>query len=172
MDDIIRLIVFFFILYSIFGSFFGKKKKEQRTQKQFPQGGTGEVKQKTSPQPQYTAADILQDLFGVKLPKTDDEYDFPQRTNQQTDLEDNLPEQLKHTETEGRIIPDINYDKLPSLEVQQNVTVPVEKEIVYEPAPLFNKRTIELKKKIKNPATLKELYLISEILNKPKALRR
>lgn len=172
MDDIIRLIIFFLILYSIFGSFFGKKKNEQRTQKQFPQGGREEAKQKTSSQPQYSATDLLQDLFGVKLPKTGDEYGLPQRTNQHTDLEYKLPEWSKQTEIETRNIPDINYDKLPSLEVQQNLSVPVEKTITYEPVMLFNKRTIELKKKIKNPATLKDLYLISEILNKPKARRR
>jgi len=172
MDNIFQLLIFLFVIYTIINSLFGKK-KPQRPQNNSPRNETGEAETKTSPQPQYSSTtDILQDLFGFKIPKSGDEYEnLPQR-NYPGNLEIDLPEIEKVSDPEKRNIPDINYDKLISLETQQTKTLSDEPHIAYEVGFSFNRRTMDIKQKIKNPASLRELYLISEIINKPKALRR
>lgn len=172
MDNIFQLLIFLFVIYTIFNSLFGKK-KPQKPQNNFPRNETGEAETKTSPQPQYSSStDILQDLFGFKIPKSGDEYEnLPQR-NYPGDLETDLPDIEKLTEPEKINVQDVNYDNLPPLELQQNTIITDEPHIAYEIGLGFNHRTNELKQKIKNPVSLRELYLISEIINKPKALRR
>lgn len=172
MDNIFQLLIFLFVIYTIINSLFGKK-KPQRPQNNFPKDETGEAETKTSPKPQYSSTtDILQDLFGLKIPKSGDEYEnLPQR-NYPGNLEIDLPEIEKESDSEKRNIPDINYDKLISLETQQTKTLSDEPHIAYEVGFSFNHRTMDIKQKIKNPASLRELYLISEIINKPKAIRR
>ena len=108
----------------------------------------------------------------MKIPKSGDEYETYPQKNYPGNLEIDLPEIEKVSDSEKRNIPDINYDKLISLETQQAKTLSDEPHIAYEVGFSFNRRTNELKQKIKNPVTLRELYLISEIINKPKAIRR
>lgn len=163
MDNIIQILVILFIIYSIFGSALGKKKPQNRQQK-FPQDGTGED-QNASPKPQYSGTDILEDLFGVKLPKTGNEYPRIPKYPKTTDVQNNSQD----LETQVAVS---NYDNLRSPEVQPNLDVPVELE---KAAIVVRKKTpvaAALKKKFQNPSTLRELYLISEILGKPKSLRR
>ena len=171
MDNLFQLLIFLFIIYTIINAVMGKK-KPQRTDKEIPSERTGEVESKTSPKPQYSSNDILQDLFGIKIPKTEDEYETYPRNRYPSDLETDLPPIENEPNVEKGNLPDIDYDKLPSLEQQQNVTSSTDLHSAYETNNSLNQRSIELIKKIKNPKTLKELYLISEILNKPKALRR
>ena len=181
MDNIFQLLILLFVIYTIYNSLFGKK-KPQRPQNNFPRNETGEADTKASPQPQYSSTDILQDLFGLKIPKSGDEYETYPQKNYPGNLEIDLPEIEKESDAEKRNIPDINYDKLispvinydklTSLEAQQTKTLSDEPHIAYEVGFSFNRKTNELKHKIKNHATLRELYLISEIINKPKALRR
>ncbi|MBI5730440.1 MAG: hypothetical protein HY963_04815 [Ignavibacteriales bacterium] len=171
MDNIFQLLILLFVIYTIYNSLFGKK-KPQRPQNNFPRDETGEAETKASPQPQYSSTDILQDLFGFKIPKSEDEYGNLPRRNYPGNLEIDLPEIEEESDSEKRNVPDINYDKLISLEVQQIKTLLDEPHIAYEVGSSFNRRTIDIKQKIKNPASLQELYLISEIINKPKAIRR
>ncbi len=178
MDNLFQLLIFLFVIYTIINSVFGKK-KSQKTNREIPQRRTGEVESETSPQPQYSSGDILQDLFGLKIPKTGGEYEtYPQRypSNLETDLPDidNQPEiEGKYlSDVEAKNLPDVDYDKLPSLELQQNVASSAEYYTAYEMSSSLNQRTVEIIQKFRNPKTLRELYLISEILNKPKALRK
>lgn len=171
MDNIFQILIFLFVIYTIFNSLFGKK-KPQRPQNNFPRNETGEAETKASPQTQYSSTDILQDLFGLKIPKPGGEYETYPQKNYPSNLEIDLPEIEKESDSEKRNIPDINYDKLISLEAQRTKTLSDESHIAYEVGFSFNRRTNEIKQKIKNPTTLQELYLISEIINKPKAIRR
>ncbi|MFA5803917.1 MAG: hypothetical protein WC879_04690 [Melioribacteraceae bacterium] len=171
MDNIFQLLIFLFVIYTIYNSLFGKK-KPQRPQNNFPKNETGEEETKASPKSQYSSTDILQDLFGLKIPKSGDEYETYPQQNYPNNLEIDLPEIEKESDTEKRNIPEINYDKFISLEAQQNKTISDEPHVAYEVGFSYNRRTNELKQKIKNPVSLRELYLISEIINKPKAIRR
>lgn len=180
MDNLFQLLIFLFVIYTIINSIFGKK-KPQGTDRKIPQRGTGDVEAETSPKPQYpSSGDILQDLFGIKIPKSGGEYETYSQNRYPSNLETDLPDidnqpeiEGRYTsDTEGKNLPDVDYDKLPSLEVSQNVTSSADYHSAYEMSSTLNQRTIELIRKIKNPNSLRELYLISEILNKPKALRR
>ena len=172
MDNIFQILIFLFVIYTIFNSLFGKK-KPQKPQNNFPGNETGEDETKSSPKPRYSSTeDILKDMFGLKIPKSGDEYEnLPQR-NYPDDLETDLPDMENQTELEKKNIQDVNYDRIPSVEFQQNTITTDEPNIAYEVGLGFNNRTNELKQKIKNHTTLRELYLISEIINKPKAIRR
>jgi len=171
MDNLFQLLIFLFVIYTIINAVFGKK-KHQRTEREIPQERTGEVKTNTSPQTQYSSTDILQDLFGLKIPKSGDEYETYPQNRYPANLETDLPDISNQTEPEQRSMPDINYDNRPSIELEQNLPVSGEFQNAYEVSKSLNQRTVELKQKFENPKTLRELYLISEILNKPKALRK
>lgn len=171
MDNLFQLLIFLFVIYTILNSVFGKK-KPQTKERRIPQESTGEVETTASPQPRYSSNDILQDLFGVKIPKSGDEYESYSTQRYPSNLETELPELDYQTEPEQSNMPDVDYDNLPSLESQQKIVTSEDYHNVYEVSSSLNQRTIELKQKIKNPTSLRELYLISEILNKPKALRK
>lgn len=169
MDNLFQVLIFLFIIYTIFGSAFKKKKTDQR---KFPQSGEGEDHQQSSPKPKYQTTDILQDLFGMKIPKTEGEYEDLSQNKYSKDYETDLPDIEKQVELAGGKINDINYDKLSTDELQQKMNWDEDSSIAYESFKSISQRTLELQRKIKNPRTLKELFLISEIINKPKSLRR
>ena len=172
MDNIFQLLIFLFVIYTIYNSLFGKK-KPQRPQNNFPRNEPEEDELKSSPQPRYSSTDdILENLFGMKIPKTGGEYEDLNRNNIPQDYETDLPDIEKQVELAGGKITDINYDQLSTDELQQKLNWDEDANKAYESSKSLSMRTVELKQKIKNPATLRKLYLISEIINKPKALRR
>ena len=172
MDNLFQLLIFLFVIYTIINSVIGKKKPQGPARK-IPQESSGEDEIKTSPTSQYSSTEILQDLFGLKIPKTGNEYESYSQKKYPSNLETGNLGQTNQIEPEQIKMPNVNYDKLPSLELQQkNIAASEEIHKAYEVGFTFNSRTLNLKEKISNPKTLQELYLISEILNKPKALRK
>jgi hypothetical protein len=171
MENLFQVLIFLFVLYTIFNTVFGKKK---------PQDKSGNIPQRNPEvQPQDSARkvkpssdELLQELFGFKIPKTGGEYETLPQNKYPSNSETELPDIGNQPSVESAVIPDIDYDKLPSLELQQNVASSSDSHSAYEVKTNINPRTVELQRKIKNPTTLRELYLVSEILNKPKALRK
>jgi len=170
MDNLFQLLIFLFVIYTIFNAVMGKKKQVPK-QNRMPQENMGEVETDTSPRSQDSSAEILQDLFGFKIPRTGDEFEnipaeqYP--SNYQTDYQNVEETPLGQTD-----IPDIDYDNLPSIEYQNNLAVPEELTSAYDISQKVNQRTVDIKQRIREPNSLKELIVISEILGKPKALRR
>ncbi len=171
MDNLFQWLIILFVIYTIINSVFGKK-KPKITDKETSMDRMGEVESNTSPRPQYSSGDILQDLFGFKIPKTGDEYETYPPKDYPSDLEADLSDVYAQSKIEKEELPDIDYDKLASLEVQQIPPTTAEYHLAYEEVVLQNQRMADLKEKMKNRKTLRELFLISEILNKPKALRK
>jgi hypothetical protein len=172
MENLFQLLIFLFIIYTIFNAVFGKKK---------PQAKGGNVPQRNpEAQPQNnnrrakpSSDELLQELFGFKIPKTGGEYETLPPSQYPTDLEIDLPAADNQPSVESTVIPDVDYDKLPSLENQKNnVVYSKEYQAAYEQTNKANYRTLALVEKFKEPKTLQDLFLISEILNKPKALRK
>jgi hypothetical protein len=174
MDDIIQVIVILFFIFSIFGSVFGKKKPPQKRPQRIPQRRPGEVK--TSSGSQYSSSDVLEELFGVKLPKTGNEYPRIERDYESVNIEseaadletttlDFTRQNLKTNEVQ-----DINYDKQLSLEdTKPKDHLPsVDK---YDKKRYLLK-SFEIRKKFVSSSSLKDAILISEIINKPKSLRK
>jgi hypothetical protein len=156
MENLFQLLIFLFIVYSIVSALSGKK-KTKATDEQEDTNKTGDV----NTSPNNSTGDILEDLFGIKLPKTGNEY--PKQKPASSPF-NRKPEDVSIVE--GEPVPED-----PSLKVAGKV-ITVEQSKAYDTSFSFNQRTVTLKKKIKNPETIKEFLLISEILNKPKALRK
>jgi hypothetical protein len=159
MDDIVKIIFFAIIIFSFFGSMFKKKAQPKRQNSQDMMGGSAE---QTPPQPNY---DVMGDVSVENLPDTEDFYPPlntipPKADNSWTVPIDKIDEK-----------PDAVYDTPTPLEKAMKSKSYSEPQKLYVPIAPLSKRAIELKKKISSKATLRELYLISEILNKPKSLR-
>ena len=167
MDNLFQILIFLFVIYTIFNSVMGKK-KPQKTNRDIPGETTGEFESTPSSQTQYSSGDVLQDLFGLKIPKTGDEYGTYPPSGYSA--ESSPPDDRENIE--NREMPDIDYDNLPSLEVTRALETEADNQTVYEVQRTSNLRMADLKQKLRTKQTLKELFLISEILNKPKALRK
>jgi hypothetical protein len=188
MDNLFEIIIFFFVIYSVLGSLFGKK-KQQNTQKQNQQ-------HRRKPSPTYSrkvpetsvpkkpsSQDILEELFGMKLPKTEKDTGYSERSSNdnleymswdpQKDFEKKVEQKEKYEYRNiEKKIPDINYDKIAALEVEQKRIKSAQSVYAYTAKKKIDRRTSEIKNKLRDPRTIRDLYLISEILNKPKALRQ
>lgn len=185
MDNIFEIIIFFFVIYSVLGSLFGKKKKQknqqQQQQRKTAPASASRVPQTSAPT-KPSSQDILEELFGMKLPKTEEDPIYTGR-----DQDDNLEHQSwdpqkdfeKKVEQKEKYeyrniekkIPDINYDKLAALEIERKKINSAKSVLAYTEKKKVDKRTKEIKDKLRDPKTIRDLYLISEILNKPKALK-
>jgi len=159
MDDIVRIIFFAIIIISFFGSMFKKKPQPKRQNSQDPAGGSAK---QTPPPSNY---DILRDVLDINLPKTGGEYPQLKTTPLKVDNTWTVPVDKIDEK------PEAVYDTPTPLEEAMKSESFSEPQKLYVPIVPLSKRAIELKKKISSKATLRELYLISEILNKPKSLR-
>ncbi len=189
MDNLIELIILFFVIYSFLNMIIAGK-KEQKSKENFPREGEKKHYEYTSPshpkstnENSYEFPVSLEDLFGIKLPESQEEVQYKGEKNnrfeesESWDPEKEFEEKVKQREVlvERSIeknIPDIDYDKTPSYENGNIRRVKIQNTEVYEEKKFHNKQLNEIKRKLKNPDTLKELFIISEILNKPKSLRK
>lgn len=167
MDDIIQIIVVLFFIWSIFGSISKKKKEEQ---KKFPQKPTGKAGRPLPSSSQRSSEEILGEIFGMKIPKPVPDYTY-QNNYEDVDIEKDAKD-LEETPTDYKNDAwNIDYDKQAKLEnnlkaLEPDSSIP---DLVPDPRCAVSNR---IKRKIKNSSTLKDAILISEILNKPKSLRR
>jgi len=199
MDNYFEIIVFLFFVLSILNSIFKKKtppKKEDRTIKNVPKS----EKQENTPTTRDIFEELFQVKL-PKTPddsgntKNDDNYDTMTNSydsNRTLDEYEESLEQKYNNQFEERLqsknrANEVNYDRdsissfnknsfRKKLEVRRvaasstldyNAKVSELKSI--EQAKL--NKLISLKKKLKNPESLGEMFLIAEILSKPLALR-
>ena len=175
MDNIFQIIIFIFVIWSIIGSVMGKKKTQnkQPLPRKIPRGGS------SAPSPNYrqTSQDVLEDILGFKIPKTEDEY--PTRINYENeglekssrDLEMDTEEVSARSKFE-KAIEDIDYDRLGSLESIPLEQVKAEKNDAYSQKYTTYSKTSQMKLNFKNKTIIRDAIIFSEILGKPKALRR
>lgn len=178
MDNLFVLLIIFFVIYSILSPVLNKK-KQQNTDSKIPQGYTGDVKTRTSPQP--SPRDIFEEMLGFKIPQSEDEYRKPlpqsSRTNNNEmpsiDYDTDLKVEYKNLETDQKM-PDIDFDKLTTAQIDEikNQEEAQQNMGHYKSTNPINKKTIAIKQKLANPTSFREIFLMSEILNKPKSLRR
>lgn len=184
MDNIIEIIVFFFVIYSILGSIFGKKKPQQKkNQQQYKRPVPQQQRTATKPVPsQPSSQDILEELFGIKIPKPEENSDYS--TNKTADnLEYSSwdPEKDFQKKVEQRQnyeyrniekdIPDVNYDRIAALETTKKKVKTAEPIILNEKKEIY-KKALEIREKLREPKSVRELFLISEILSKPRSFRK
>lgn len=187
MDNIIEIIVFFFVIYSILGSLFGKKKKQQKTSPS--ERSAPDIPRQTRRVPQTgipqrpSSQDILEELFGLKIPKPEEADPYSRPENQENleyqswDPEKDFKKKVEEKEKyEYRNIEkeyaDVNYDKISTLEKTKKRQKPVIKKQEPLTPVTLNKRTVEIRQKLRDPQSIRDLFIISEIINKPRALRK
>ncbi len=184
MDNIIEIIVFFFVIYSILGSIFGKKKQQQKkNQQQYKRPVPQQRRTATKPVPsQPSSQDILEELFGIKIPKPEENTGYS-TTKTADDLEYSSwdPEKDFQKKVEQRQnykyrtiekdIPDVNYDRIAALETTRKKVKTPEPIILKDKKETY-KKALEVRQKLSEPRTVRELFLISEILLKPRSFRK
>jgi hypothetical protein len=193
------LIIIFFIV-SALKSLFGKKKKQQREsearQRQSAQQPQNRRQSEENPK------DILEQLFGLKIPdqseQTGKQTKIPSDTNTEVldpsgyhdtswnpeeEFEDsigvetvryeNQGYQNRHSKTEYAD-PTIRKTEEPSTAKKIMGKIPTKMEV--ENVGGTDKETVQfierIRNNISNPDSIREYILVSEILNKPRALRR
>lgn len=186
MDNIFEIIVFFFVIYSILGSIFGKKKPKKtnipsepmRPQTIYKRQDDNKVVLNKSPNNQ----DILEELFGIKLPKTDD-HEIQNVEKTSPDIEHSTWDPQKEFEQKvqtrekyeyrniEKVIPDIDYDYQNSLEISRKQIKTAIKSH-YDHKVISFEKARKIKEKLTDKESIKELFIISEIIGKPKALRK
>lgn len=162
MDDLIRILVFIFFVWSIIGGLKSDKKKKI-PQKKLPQNYRGEAK-KTLPSYNKTPDQILGDLFGIKIPKGEEYSESYESQDIEKEVDD-----IKKLDQITKTQWDLDYDNFSAFENEQKNVLNHSYEIKKTNKISQSKVIIE---KLKNKSSLKDAVIISEILNKPKALRR
>lgn len=185
MDNIIEIIVFFFVIYSILGSVFGKKKTQQKKGPQqykrpVPQARPRNTRAETPRQ--QSSQDILEELFGIKIPKPEEETNYGKPIpaddleysswDPEKDFQKKVEQREKYEYRNiEKSVPDVNYDKISTLETSQR-KIKSTPPVILQPKKEISKRTIELRQKLRDTKNLQDLFLISEILGKPRAMRK
>jgi hypothetical protein len=174
MDDIIQIVVFFFIIYSILAPLLGKRKSQKVNKKVPPKYREDVRKERASSR--LSSNDILEDILGFKIPKTENEYSTssPENRSENYDLktvdyDTDLKVDYKNLETSSKM-PNVDYDKLPFMESIK--TAESQPALVLDSSLKLNERATFLKYRIADKVELRDIFLIKEILDKPKALRR
>ena len=185
MENIIQVIVAIIIIYAILSPALKKKTPQQKyrpPEKRIP--GQGRSSQRSAPP---STSDVFEELFGLKIPKTNDQipqqedqseypqiktvdYDTDFKTNY-VDYDTTLKTDYKNLETTTSI-PNIDYDNVPF-----DKTMPKEalmQKDVMKTVTFFklNNKAYGIKKMLTSKNSLRDIILASEIINKPKALRR
>lgn len=190
------LIIIFFIV-SALQSFLGKKKKQQ--QKNNKQQSTTVSPQAQTEKKKESAQDIFEQMFGLKIPdQNEKQTKIPSDTetdvldpkgyhdsswNPEEEYEDsigvetvryeNQDYQNRHSNTEyaDRTVGKTDQPST-AKEIMGKIPTKMEVEKVGE----SDKETVQfierIRNNITNPDSIREYILVSEILNKPKALRR
>ncbi len=164
MDDLIRILVFIFFVWSIIGGLKSDKKKKL-PQNKLPENNSGKVRK---PLPSYNKPpeEILGDFFGLKIPKSEEYSDSYESKDLEKEVDD-LEKLNQVTKSQW----DLDYDKITSSENEplEILNISYENNQVEKSRLNYSKVIIN---KLKNRSSLKDAIIISEILNKPKSLRR
>lgn len=186
MDNAFEILIYLIIIISFLSSIFKKKKQQQQQKPPVKQTQADGYYQAEVAEPQtqenveYDILKELEDFFkvGDESPKQKDRV--PQ---EQPEIVKSSDEQMKtdiwKTKTESEHVYDDWERKRQEVSKRvASVDSKVEKQAAMfetsleRKAPDYTSFAFAVRTKFKNPTTLKEYIIISEILGKPKALRR
>lgn len=181
MDNLFEVLIYLLIIISFLSSFFKKKEVPKPTQK--PQSSTEQVPLSKSSQQQQdiesSGYGILEELESI----FDEDLGRPKTTPSKSQY-DYYSDQIIHHSKEKKYYQNENIENKVSLEHQlkfQRRKIEIDEKTEKAASAFeemlneqFNKKRIvhPLIKKIKNPSLIKDYILVSEILNKPLALRK
>lgn len=183
MDNFFEILIYVIIIISFLSSIFKKKKKQPNPSTQAPQ--QEEYTQadvyaaQTKPKEEYDVLKEIEDFFKVGSEPPRQEIPVPQEQPKKvTQIEEHTLDESWHTPTASEHIADDWEHK--KTEVKKRVALVdsgIEKqaakfeESLVKIKPIVSELTSLIKTKFKNPSSLKEYIIFSEVLGKPKALR-
>jgi len=186
MDNFFEILIYLVIIISFLSSIFKKKKQQQRPsrtpqQEEYPQADVSIAQ--TQSKEEYDVLREIEDFFkvGSELPgqkkttvaKPEKPISIIQTKEQSKSDSWHSPTVSEHAYTD-----DWERKKAEVRQKTSRVDSGIEKqaakfeESLVKVKPLSSEITSLIKTKIKTPSTLKEYIIFSEILGKPKALRR
>jgi len=185
MDNLFEILIYVIIIISFLSSIF-KKKKQQQQKPPVRQTQQEEYSQTEPSIPQTQSKeeyDILKELevfFKVGTEPTKQEIPIPQEQQKKmTHIEEQTRTESWQTPTLSEHVADVWERKKEEVNKRvARVDSSVEKKAAMFEESLERKESVyssfalSVKSKMKNPSTLKEYIIFSEILGKPKAFRR
>lgn len=186
MDNIFEILIYVIIIVSFLSSIF-KKKKQQQKRPPAQQQPTEEYYQTevatphTEKKEDYDILRELEDFFKVGEEPTRQQIPVPVPPEQKKtpSMEEHVRMDSWHTKTESEdYVNEWERKKSEVKKIISSVDSSIEKKAAMFEASLDKKETtftsiaLAVKSKMNNPSTLKEYIIFSEILGKPKALRR
>jgi hypothetical protein len=185
MDNFFEILIYLIIIISFLSSIFRKKKQQQQKQpakqphsEDYYQAEVAEPQ--TQEKVEYDILKELEDFFKVGTEPTKQEIPVPQEPRKKiTHLEEQTRREIWQERTESEhLIEDWEQKKAEVKKRMARVDSGIEKQAARFEESLVRQETalssiaLSVKSKIANPSTLKEYIIFSEILGKPKALRR
>ena len=187
MDDIFQILIYIFIIVSFLASLFKKKQKPQdkRSEQAFKPTPQPRIETKSSQQEEYDILKEIEKMFKTEIPTPQKEREMTlQKENIETPSEHTRseewqkPSQQKHKATFSEHTPEMWEDKRRKTEEKRKAV----NEKIIRQAEMFEKQLtrmdgekFEIRRNImqrfKEPASLKEYIIFSEIIGKPKALQ-
>jgi len=186
MDNIFEILIYVIIIVSFLSSIY-KKKKQQQQKPPVRQPQTDKTYQtevavpQTGKKEEYDILRELEDFFKVGEEPGRQQIPVPVPSQQQKapDIEEHTSTDSWHAKTESEHYDDEWERKKSEVKkIISSVDSSIEKKAALFEASLdkkdatFSSIALAVKSKMKNPSTLKEYIIFSEILGKPKALRR
>ena len=187
MDNVFEILIYVIIIISFLSSIFKKMKKPKQPPVQRPLPEEYSQREVSVPQTQqkeeYNILREIEDFFKVEseLPRkektTVTQHEEPKRMTQ---IEEHTQAESWHTPTESEHSYTDDWDRKKA-EVKKKVArvdSGIEKqaakfeESLVKKKPATSEITSLIKARLQNPSTLKEYIIFSEIIGKPKALRR
>jgi energy-converting hydrogenase Eha subunit F len=187
MDNVFEILIYLIIIISFLTSIFKKKKQQQQKppaqQSQSDQYSQAEIAvPQARPKEEYDILRELEDFFKVGEEPTRQEIPVPvpqEQPKKMTPMEEHSRTESWQTPTKSEHYVDEWERKRSEVKkIISNVDSSIEKKAAMFEASLdkkdatFSSIALAVKSKMKNPSTLKEYIIFSEILGKPKALRR
>jgi len=186
MDNVFEILIYVIIIISFLSSIFKKKKQQQQKptaqQPQSDEYSQAEVAvPQAQPKEEYDVLKELEDFFKVGEEPTRQQIPVPVPPKQPKipDMEEHIRTDPWHARTESEhYVDDWERKKSEVKKIISSVDSSIEKKAALFESSLdkkeatFSSIALAVKSKMKNPSTLKEYIIFSEILGKPKALRR
>jgi hypothetical protein len=188
MDNLFEILIYVIIIISFLSSIFKKKKQQQQKppmrqtqQEDYYQAEQTEVSvPQSQSKEEYDILRELEDFFKVGNEQIERRVPAPQPQNE------SLPSVEEHTKSEDwkspteseHYVDQWERKKTEVKKIISSVDSSIEKKAAMFEESLERKESVyssialTVKSKIKNPSILKEYIIFSEILGKPKALRR
>jgi len=180
MDNLFEILIYVIIIISFLSSIFKKKKQQQ--QKPPTRRPQAEVSvPQAQPKEEYDVLKELEDFFKVGDEPTNQQIPVPvpQKQPKIPNMEEHFRTDSWHARTESEhYVDEWEQKKLEVKKMMSSVDASIEKkaakfeESLVKQQAVYSSIALAVKSKMKNPSTLKEYIIFSEILGKPKAFRR